>query len=112
MARQWFYAKQGKLVGPVTMEHLRKAVAAGELQATDFVWTEGMPQWTPAGQVRELAGSAVNPGRRAPVPPPPPHPANLRRTETALRLRRRLLLNTVAQVALHVYRWLRSRGRR
>jgi hypothetical protein len=108
MTGQWLYAKQGKQVGPVTTERLQKAVAAGEVQATDFVWAEGMPQWIPAGQVSELAGSAVNLGRQASAPPPPPHPGNVRRSETASRLRLSLLRNTVAQVALHVYRWLRA----
>jgi len=82
MAQQWFYAKQGKQIGPVPLEQLQKAVAGGEVLPTDLVWTEGMPQWTPAGQVKALAGNAPRAAGQ-PVPPTPPAAAKPRPAEPA-----------------------------
>jgi len=48
---QWFYAKDGQQVGPVSdteFEHLRHE---GTIQPTTLVWREGMGEWQPHGNV-------------------------------------------------------------
>ncbi|HET9940696.1 MAG TPA: SPFH domain-containing protein [Candidatus Eisenbacteria bacterium] len=61
----WHVANAGRITGPFTVEQLRNAVAAGQLQATSTVWTAGMDAWTPMGSVPALAIYF------APPPPPP-----------------------------------------
>jgi hypothetical protein len=59
----WFYAQGSTQRGPVDLNFLVDALRSGTLNATDLVWRDGMAQWTPAGQVPELAGAVgtVNP---------------------------------------------------
>ncbi|MFN7962311.1 MAG: GYF domain-containing protein [Thermoanaerobaculia bacterium] len=52
-------------VGPLTLDELVGWARAGRLRMTDLVWTPGMPQWKPAGQVPQLV-----PLLRAGAPPP------------------------------------------
>jgi hypothetical protein len=56
----------GQTHGPFTMEQLAGAIARGEVAADTLVWTAGMANWTPAGQVPQLAAQF------GPPPPPPP----------------------------------------
>jgi hypothetical protein len=64
---QYFYlTPQNEQKGPVEANQL---VALG-VNANTLVWTEGMAQWTPAGQVQELA-SFFAPAAQ-PAPPPTP----------------------------------------
>ncbi|HEX4796981.1 MAG TPA: GYF domain-containing protein [Humisphaera sp.] len=51
---QWFYAKAGQQFGPVAREQLGQLVASGQLSAGDLVWSEGMTDWKPAGQIPGL----------------------------------------------------------
>lgn len=57
---EWFYAKNGQQVGPVTMEQLRELARSGGLDPKDLVWTSSMKDWTPAGQVEGLFGSPTS----------------------------------------------------
>ena len=50
------------------MQMLASQAAAGALTAQTLVWTQGMAQWTPAGQVQDLAQVFAN--------TPPPLPPN------------------------------------
>ena len=78
MATQWYYAQNNQQFGPVPPEQLRNLLSTGSLRPTDLVWSEGMPAWTPAGQVPALRPApAPNPPAPAPVymPPPAPPPA-------------------------------------
>jgi len=59
----------GQATGPFTVEQVGAAVASGQVGPTTLVWSAGMAQWTPAGQVPALAGLF------APPPPPPPPPS-------------------------------------
>ena len=43
---------------------------AGQIDRATLVFTAGMSQWTPLGQVPELAGAAAS-GFATPPPPPP-----------------------------------------
>jgi hypothetical protein len=51
MASSWFYMRDNKRVGPVAIDQLRQLAATGALAREDSVWTVGMNQWTPAGDV-------------------------------------------------------------
>ncbi len=48
----WFYISNGVQMGPVPQEQL----ASLGVNASTPVWTEGMANWLPAGQVPQLAG--------------------------------------------------------
>ena len=64
----WFYAANGQQAGPVSADALRQLAASGQLRATDMVWSEGMANWTPVGQVPGLLPAEVS----ARIPPPLP----------------------------------------
>jgi membrane protease subunit (stomatin/prohibitin family) len=65
-AATYFVAIEGKQTGPFDMQTLTTQAAAGRLTQQTLVWTQGMAQWVPAGQVSALAGIFAN------VPPPLP----------------------------------------
>ena len=52
--QQWWYRKDGSETGPVDQAAVERLLAAGRLGADDVVWSDGMPQWTPARQVPGL----------------------------------------------------------
>jgi hypothetical protein len=62
----WYYVQGGQQQGPVSIEALRELAADGRLKANEIVWTEGMPNWQPAGQVSGLMLSVAGP---PPLPP-------------------------------------------
>jgi membrane protease subunit (stomatin/prohibitin family) len=66
-AKRYHVAVDNQPKGPFAMEELRSRVAQGRLDRGTLVWTEGMPNWTPAGEVPELAGLFAASG-----PPPLP----------------------------------------
>jgi hypothetical protein len=63
---QWYYAQGDQQLGPVSEGEIKRLVAEGKVRPQDEVWCEGMPDWKPAGEVRELFRE------RPLVPPPPP----------------------------------------
>lgn len=72
-------AINGQQFGPYDMTNLSQLIAGGQLTPSTLVWTNGMPDWTPAGNVPALAplfqptpGSTPPPIPGAPVPPPVP----------------------------------------
>jgi len=65
---QYHVESGGQATGPFTPDQLRASVAAGQVDAGTLVWSPGMAQWLPAGQVPALAGLFT------PPPPPPPTP--------------------------------------
>lgn len=72
-ATQYTVAINGQQYGPYTVDQIRQMVAQGQVNAQTFVWAAGMPQWTAAGQVPELAVLFAPPmPGGAPVPPPMP----------------------------------------
>jgi len=72
----WFYARDGQQVGPISITQLKVMLASGQLRLTDLVWTEGMAGWSPPTEVPELLPIASSPGR--PQPPPLQLPINVR----------------------------------
>ena len=65
-AAVYFIAVEGRQTGPFEMQTLDSQAASGQLTRQTLVWTQGMAQWTPAGQVPALAAIFVS------VPPPLP----------------------------------------
>src|SRR5262249_5605976 len=51
----WHLVGGGAAVGPLAPEALRHAVAEGRLRRDTLVWSAGMPDWVPAGEVPALA---------------------------------------------------------
>jgi membrane protease subunit (stomatin/prohibitin family) len=64
----WHIAVGGQTQGPFSLTQMIEGIAQGHIDAVTPVWTAGMPAWTPAGQVPQLAGQFT----LAPPPPPPP----------------------------------------
>lgn len=51
----WFYSREGEKIGPVSLADLRIKAAEGSLNPRhDLVWTQGMAEWKPAGEVDGL----------------------------------------------------------
>src|SRR6185436_19461131 len=55
-AAQWFAAFGGQQSGPFDASALQGHATGGRLTRETLVWRNGMANWTPAGQVQELAG--------------------------------------------------------
>lgn len=72
MASEWFYAKDGKQLGPVSWEQLYQLASTGLIQPADLVWREGMPQWAQASTIPNLFGGA---GAAAPAVAASPAPS-------------------------------------
>jgi hypothetical protein len=48
----WFYSQKGERFGPVTFPELKTLAAGTELSPrNDVVWTHGMADWAPAGEI-------------------------------------------------------------
>ena len=62
----------GQTEGPFDFDGLSGQVTAGRLATETMVWNQALGDWTPAGQVPQLAGLFSTP---PPPPPPPPPPA-------------------------------------
>lgn len=68
-AAVYFVAVGGQRTGPFDIQALASQALSGSLTPQTLVWTQGMPQWTPAGQVPALAQILAS------TPPPlPPSP--------------------------------------
>lgn len=52
----WYYAREGRQVGPVSEQDLAAQAAAGIVRADTLVWREGMDGWQPYGSV--IGGAA------------------------------------------------------
>lgn len=63
-SQQWYYAKGNQQLGPVDRAVLEDLVRRGEVGPADLVWTEGMANWAPAGEVLGMP--------RPTTSPPPP----------------------------------------
>lgn len=68
-----FYANiGGQQAGPFGMPQLQQYVGAGQLTAQSLVWTQGMANWLPAGQVPQLGALFAAPPPMPGAPPPMP----------------------------------------
>lgn len=51
----WYYSSKGERQGPISFDELKARARRGGLDpVTDLVWTEGMQDWKPSGQVAGL----------------------------------------------------------
>jgi membrane protease subunit (stomatin/prohibitin family) len=66
-AKSFFVAVNGQQQGPFDMGSLTQHAQQGQLTRETLVWAQGMANWTPAGQVSELAQLFAH----APPPLPP-----------------------------------------
>ncbi len=55
MSAQYYVGINGQQMGPFDVNILRQMVQQGQINGQTQVWTQGMPQWAPAGAVPELA---------------------------------------------------------
>ena len=62
----YYAAIDGRQQGPFEHPVLEQKINSGEINRSTLIWHTGLPEWTPAGQVPELAGVF------ALVPPPLP----------------------------------------
>ena len=67
--------RDGDSTGPFDRETLGHMTAAGALSAESYVWTDGMEDWTRAGDVAELAGLFAEQPPTEPAPPAAPSAA-------------------------------------
>jgi len=65
----YFIELNGAQAGPFDTAALSEKLAGGQLTRATLVWKTGMPQWTAAGSVAELASLFAD------VPPPLPNKA-------------------------------------
>lgn len=63
--QQWFYADNGKQVGPLSETEFRALAHAGTITAQTFVWKAGMADWVAYGTLPPAAPAATA------FPPPP-----------------------------------------
>lgn len=68
-ATVWHIAANGQSQGPYETQQLAQGIQSGQITAQTLIWSPSLGQWTPAGQVGQLAGLF---GPPAPPPPPPP----------------------------------------
>jgi hypothetical protein len=65
MGQDWYYARDGKHVGPVTEARLQQLAAEGQLRPGDMIWRAGLDNWVPACSVVRLFRA---PSRTAALP--------------------------------------------
>lgn len=52
--KQWFYSEDSQQMGPVAESELSALLEQGRISPDALVWSEGMAEWTPLGQVAEF----------------------------------------------------------
>ncbi len=55
MSEQWYYSRENKQFGPVSLERLQDMARRKALRPDDLVWTASMSNWSPAGSVARLS---------------------------------------------------------
>lgn len=68
-----FLAVGGQQYGPYNMDMCKQMVIGGQLTPQTMVWMEGLPSWTPAGNVSVLQSLFAPPAAPG-MPPTPPIP--------------------------------------
>lgn len=51
---RWYYAKEGKTLGPISTEEVRQLLRKGQLLPNDFLCKEGAQTWVTVSSVKEL----------------------------------------------------------
>jgi GYF domain 2 len=97
MARKWYYAADGKSIGPLSTAEVFQQIVAARSQS-HLVWTEGMPDWADARARPEFV-HALAP-ESSPGPTAGDAPAKL---TLAQRARRELIEYIVISAYLYIY---------
>jgi membrane protein YdbS with pleckstrin-like domain len=63
--------KDGRQLGPYTVEQARGLVLSGELAATDWAWPDDATRWIALKEVPGFSTSAASSANAAPAPSPP-----------------------------------------
>lgn len=67
----WFYTREGERLGPITLSDLRVKVQEASLNPRlDMVWTQGMAEWKPAGEIEGLFERRSAPEAKESLAPP------------------------------------------
>jgi hypothetical protein len=67
----WYYTREGERMGPVTFAELRIQVEETLLNPRlDMVWTQGMAEWKPAGEIEGLFAKRPPPIPQESLTPP------------------------------------------
>jgi membrane protease subunit (stomatin/prohibitin family) len=66
-AKPYFVALNNQQAGPFPMDELQRQAQSGQLTPATLVWTQGMANWIPAGEVAELHALFAS------APPPLPN---------------------------------------
>ena len=69
-ASKYFVAINGTATGPFDMDALSSMANAGSLAADTLIWQEGMPEWSKAGSITEVAALFSQPSTQTPPPIP------------------------------------------
>jgi membrane protein YdbS with pleckstrin-like domain len=64
--------KDGKQLGPYTLEQARALVLSGKIEADDWAWPDGATEWV---QLKDVPGFATAPATAPPTAPPTGVPA-------------------------------------
>lgn len=67
----WYYVLNDEEYGPVDFGQLQLLVATRTISPEDYVWTDVLPDWVPAGSLPDLYGPPTAPPVAAPAPAPP-----------------------------------------
>ncbi|MBU6374853.1 MAG: DUF4339 domain-containing protein, partial [Bdellovibrionales bacterium] len=67
---KWFVYMNDHHEGPFSMATLQAKLQSGEFNRTQYVWREGMSDWQPVSQVRELDSLFTPPAAPGSVAPP------------------------------------------
>lgn len=65
----WYYAKDGQQVGPVTEDELRQLRENGQVSDADLAWNESLSDWMPIGSLPQFAEAAPPEQSSEPSPP-------------------------------------------
>jgi hypothetical protein len=55
---KWYFMRDGRRQGPVTLAALQQSITSGVCAANDLIWSKGMPEWTPCYLVPDVASVA------------------------------------------------------
>ncbi|MCM1293723.1 MAG: SPFH domain-containing protein [Bacteroides sp.] len=73
----WMVGIGGQQYGPYSVDQLQQMVSSGQMNQQTLVWKQGMPQWTAASSVTELAQLFAPAAPPMPGTMPPPMPGSM-----------------------------------
>ena len=70
MADTWYYERDGKMVGPISLANLQAAMPGMKDWRKQLVWRPGLQYWAEAGTLSEFVDMPPPFPSKAPSPPP------------------------------------------